>query len=64
MSADDPRCTRCGCAESVHDPLLGLCLDPDCGCVQFVSEADELEADLASGGDPEELYLGDDEDAA
>jgi hypothetical protein len=58
-------CVRCGCTDTTHDPFLGMCLDLDCDCLQFVSEADELEADIASGGDlPEELYLGEDDDAA
>jgi hypothetical protein len=57
---DAERCVRCGCAEHVHDPLLGYCLDPECHCLQFVSEADELEAGLARGEYPEELNFDDD----
>jgi predicted nucleic acid-binding Zn-ribbon protein len=53
-------CVRCGCTDTTHDPLLGYCLDPDCGCLQFVSEADELENNLAMGELPEELNFDDD----
>jgi hypothetical protein len=40
--------------------MRGLCLDPDCSCVQFVSEDDEMELDLEDM--PRGLYLGEDDD--
>jgi hypothetical protein len=55
----DDVCVRCGHGESETD-YLGLCQVAGCSCLAFVSEADELEAELASGEGPEELYLGDD----
>jgi hypothetical protein len=58
--ADSSRCARCGCDERDHDPMRGLCLDPDCSCVQFVSEDDEMELDLEDM--PRGLYLGEDDD--
>lgn len=58
MSLGD-RCVRCPHLEQVHDAVLGYCLEDSCPCLQFVSEADEAEASLASGDTPEPLDFED-----